>query len=144
MMSSKVLYFRKECMYQYISVNKPHESQILAHKHFLVHFNLVTNVLFCLCLSFLSLVVLRWLLLLFLSCGFLLTVMWFMLFILMFVSNNDNEMMMVTITMLMNCFAVWLTDKKRVTLLPVTTSIREPHQRESRTRHEQFLSLCGT
>ena len=91
MMSSKVLYFRKECMYQYISVNKPHESQILAHKHFLVHFNLVTNVLFCLCLSFLSLVVLRWLLLLFLSCGFLLTVMWFMLFILMFVSNNDKE-----------------------------------------------------
>ena len=52
--------------------------------------------------------------------------------------------MMVTITMLMNCFAVWLTDKKRVTLLPVTTSIREPHQRESRTRHEQVLSLCGT
>ena len=60
----------KECMYQCISVNKPHESQILAHKHFLVHFNLVTNVLFCLCISFLSLVVLRWLLLLFLSCGF--------------------------------------------------------------------------
>ena len=132
-------------MYQCISVNKPHESQILAHKHFLVHFNLVTNVLFCLCISFLSLVVLRWLLLLFLSCGFFsnCTVVY------VIYSNVCQlimimKMMMMTIMMVMNCFALWLTDEKRVFLFPFTTSIREPHQRESSTRHEQILSLCRT
>ena len=46
--------------------------------------------------------------------------------------------------MMMNCFVVWLTDKRRLALIPAGTIVRDPRHRESLTRCEQGLNLCGT
>ena len=52
-----------------------------------------------------------------------------------------SEMMMI---MMMNCFVVWLTDKRRSALFQAGTSVRDSHHHKSLTRHEQSLNLCGT
>ena len=43
--------------------------------------------------------------------------------------------------MMMNCFAVWLTDERRLALFPAGTIVRDPHHRESLTRRKQDLNL---
>ena len=40
--------------------------------------------------------------------------------------------------MMMNCFAVWLTDERRLALFPAGTIVRDPHHRESPTRRAEF------
>ena len=40
--------------------------------------------------------------------------------------------------MMMNCFAVWLTDERRLALFPAGTIVRDPHHRESPTRRAGF------
>ena len=46
--------------------------------------------------------------------------------------------------MMMNCFVVWLTNKRRLALFPAGTIVRDPHHRESSTSREQGLNLCRT
>ena len=46
--------------------------------------------------------------------------------------------------MMMNCFGVWLTDKRQLALLPAKTTARDPHHRESPIRHEKGLNLRKT
>ena len=47
--------------------------------------------------------------------------------------------------MMMNCFfVVWLTNEKRLALFPAGIIVRDPHIRESPTRHEQNLNLRRT
>ena len=41
-------------------------------------------------------------------------------------------------------FVVWLTDESRLALFPFGTIVRDPHHRESPTRHEQDLNLRRT
>ena len=41
-------------------------------------------------------------------------------------------------------FVVWLTDERRLTLFSAGTIVRDPHHRESPTRCEQDLNLCGS
>ena len=48
---------------------------------------------------------------------------------------------MVMMMMMMNCFAVWLTDERRLALFPAGTIVRDPHHRESLTRRKQDLNL---
>ena len=43
--------------------------------------------------------------------------------------------------MMVNCFEVWLTDKRRLALFPAGTIVRSHNHRESPTRHEQGLNL---
>ena len=45
---------------------------------------------------------------------------------------------------MMNCFVVWLTDKRRLALFPAGTIVRDPHHRESPARREQGLGLRRT
>ena len=40
--------------------------------------------------------------------------------------------------MIMNCFCGMVTDERRVALFPAGTIVRDPHHRESPTRHEQI------
>ena len=40
-------------------------------------------------------------------------------------------------------FVVWLTDERRLSLLPFGTIVRDPHHREFSTRREQDLNLRG-
>ena len=51
----------------------------------------------------------------------------------------------VEVMMMMNCF-LWylLTDERHLALFPARTIVRDPHHRESPTRHEQELSLHRT
>ena len=42
---------------------------------------------------------------------------------------------------MMNCFVVWLTGERRLTLFPAGTNVRDPHHRKSPTRREQDLDL---
>ena len=44
----------------------------------------------------------------------------------------------------LNCFVVWLTDKRHLSLFPAGTIVRDPHHRESPTRHEQDMNLHRT
>ena len=94
------------------------ESQILAHKHLLVHFNLVIIVLFFLCFPFLSLAVLRWLLSLFLSLWFFVncTAVYVVCYHVCYLAMKMTMTMMLMV-MVINCFVVWLTNKKRVALI---------------------------
>ena len=39
-------------------------------------------------------------------------------------------------------FAVWLTDERRLALIPAEASVRDPHYRESPTRCEQDFWTC--
>ena len=57
------------------------------------------------------------------------------------VEYNPMVMMM---RMMMNCFAVWLTDEMRLVLFPAGTIVRNLRHRESWTRCEQDLNLCRT
>ena len=41
-------------------------------------------------------------------------------------------------------FVVWLTNERRLALFPVGTIVKDPHHRESPTRHEQGLNLRRT
>ena len=41
-------------------------------------------------------------------------------------------------------FVVWLPDEKSLALFPAGTIVRDPHHRESLTRHEQNLNLHRT
>ena len=41
-------------------------------------------------------------------------------------------------------FVVWLTDERRLALLPAGTIVRHPHHHESLTCREQGLNLCIT
>ena len=44
----------------------------------------------------------------------------------------------------MNCFVVWLTEERRLAILPARTIVRDPHHRESPKRREQDLNLRRT
>ena len=45
----------------------------------------------------------------------------------------------------LNCFfVVWLTGKRRLALFPTGTTVTDPHQRGSPTRHEQDFNLRRT
>ena len=41
-------------------------------------------------------------------------------------------------------FVVWLTDERRLALFTAGTIVRDPHHRESPTRHEQDFNLRKT
>ena len=45
---------------------------------------------------------------------------------------------------MMNCFLVWLTDERRLSLFPAGTIVRDPHYLKSPTRREQDLNLRRT
>ena len=51
---------------------------------------------------------------------------------------------MIMMMTMMNCFAVWLIDKRRLALFRAITIVRDPHQHESLTQHEQDLNLRRT
>ena len=53
-------------------------------------------------------------------------------------------MMMMMMMMMMNCFVVRVTHERRLALFPALTIARDPHHRESPTRHIQDLSLRRT
>ena len=46
--------------------------------------------------------------------------------------------------MIVNFFVIWLTDKRYLALFPAGTIVKDPHHRESPTRHEQGLNLRRT
>ena len=48
---------------------------------------------------------------------------------------------MMMMTMMMNCFVVWLTEERRLALFVAGTTARDPHHRESLTRRQQDLNL---
>ena len=54
---------------------------------------------------------------------------------------NTPYMMMM---MMMNCFCSMVDRRKALALFPVRTIVRDPHHRESPTRHGQDLNLCRT
>ena len=51
---------------------------------------------------------------------------------------------MMMMVMMMNCFVVWLTDKRRLAIFPAGTIVKDPHHRESSTHCEQDLNLRKT
>ena len=60
-----------------------------------------------------------------------------------FLKKYTAEFCMMMMIM-MNCFVVWLTDKRRLTLFLAGTIVRDPHHLESLTHREQNLNLCKT
>ena len=46
--------------------------------------------------------------------------------------------------LLINCFVVWLTNKRRLALFPAETNVSDPHHLESLTRREQDFNLRRT
>ena len=59
----------------------------------------------------------------------------------MFSGQNMNMLLMMMIIII---FAVWLTNKRHLALLPARTIVRDSHHRESLTCSKQDLNLHGT
>ena len=57
--------------------------------------------------------------------------------------KSDLNSKFVTVAEL-NCFVVWLTDERHLSLFPAGTIVRDPHHRESPTHHEQDMNLHRT
>ena len=53
-------------------------------------------------------------------------------------------MMMMMMMMMINFFVLWLTNEKRLTLIPAETIARDPHHRQSPIHRVQGLRLSKT